>query len=131
MSASPLPRTTRSTAAPASARSIRDAQLTELIGKVHADNYGVYGVRKVWAELKHQGHQVARCTVQRLMRSEGLSGAVRGNKIRTTVPGERAVRAPDLVDRDFVAPAPPADRVRNRTRRGRAGGRPPALDQQH
>ncbi|GGW27454.1 hypothetical protein [Streptomyces xantholiticus] len=64
------------------------------------------------------------------MRSEGLSGAVRGNKIRTTVPGERAMRAPDLVDRDFVAPAPPAGQVRNRTRRGRAGGRPPALDQQ-
>ncbi|MCQ0025595.1 IS3 family transposase [Streptomyces somaliensis DSM 40738] len=85
---------------------MRDAELTVLIRKVHADDYGVYGVRKVWAELKRQGHRVARCTVERLMKAEGLSGAVRGKKTHTTIPGRQAVRAPDLVDRDFVTGAP-------------------------
>jgi putative transposase len=91
---------------PASARSIRDAELAVLISAVHADNYGVYGVRKIWHELRRQGHRVARCTVERLMREQGLAGAVRGRKIRTTVPDPGHERAPDLVNRDFVAAAP-------------------------
>jgi transposase InsO family protein len=91
---------------PPSARTIRDGELSELITKVHEENYGVYGARKVWRELRRQGQDVARCTVERLMRELGLSGAVRGKKVRTTIADPRAERAPDLVQRDFVAPAP-------------------------
>ena len=91
---------------PASARSVRDAELTGLIKTIHADNYGVYGVRKVWHELRRQGHHVARCTVERLMRDAGLSGAVRGRRVRTTMADPSHERAPDLVKRDFVALAP-------------------------
>jgi transposase InsO family protein len=91
---------------PPSTRAVRDAQLMELISRVHGENYGVYGVRKVWRELNRQGHAVARCTVERLMRELGLAGAVRGKKVRTTVADPRAERAPDLVKREFVASAP-------------------------
>ncbi|MGP9615402.1 IS3 family transposase, partial [Arthrobacter sp. AOP36-A1-22] len=62
---------------PASARSIRDARLTGLILHVHSENYGVYGARKVHAELRRQEIPVARCTVERLMRTEGLRGVSR------------------------------------------------------
>ncbi|MFF7859176.1 IS3 family transposase [Streptomyces sp. NPDC007904] len=82
-----------------SARQVRDAGLKELITEV-------YGARKVWRELNRQGHAVARCTVERLMRELGITGAVRGRKVVTTVADPAAVRAPDLVERDFVAPAP-------------------------
>ena len=59
------------------------------------------------AHLRRQGHRVAACTVDRLMRDEGLSGVVRGGKHRTTIPADRARRrAPDLLDRDFTAAAP-------------------------
>jgi putative transposase len=91
---------------PASARATRDAELTAAIKTIHADNYGVYGARKIWHELRRQGHQVARCTVERLMRQAGLSGVVRGRKIRTTTANPDHERAPDLLKRDFVAPAP-------------------------
>lgn len=91
---------------PPSARAVRDAELKEAITAVHEENYGVYGARKVWRELHRQGHAVARCTIERLMRELGLSGAVRGKKVRTTVPDPSAERAPDLVKRDFVASAP-------------------------
>jgi putative transposase len=69
-------------------------------------NYRVYGARKIWHHLRRQGHQVARCTIERLMRELGITGAVRGRKIVTTVQDRAAERAPDLVDRDFVAKAP-------------------------
>jgi len=91
---------------PVCARSIRDAELSALIEAVHAENYGVYGVRKVWRELGRRGHQVARCTVERLMKDLGLAGAVRGKKVRTTIADKHAERAPDLLKRDFVAAAP-------------------------
>ncbi|MGW0295344.1 IS3 family transposase [Streptomyces anthocyanicus] len=89
-----------------SARTVRDAELKEKIQQVHTSNYLVYGARKIWRELNRQGHEVARCTVERLMRELGLQGAVRGRRVITTVPGGQVDRAPDLVDRDFVAPAP-------------------------
>ncbi|MFJ8747256.1 IS3 family transposase [Embleya sp. NPDC127516] len=90
-----------------SARSLRDAELTALIANVHETNHGVHGVRKVWAELKRRGHtDVARCTVARPMKDAGLSGAVRGRKVRTTEPDPTATRAPDPLRRDFVATAP-------------------------
>lgn len=86
-------------------RARRDAELIERIRRVHAENFGVYGARKVWWQLRREGVDVARCTVERLMRGAGLRGVVRGKKRRTTVADEQAQRAPDLVDRDFSAPA--------------------------
>jgi len=91
---------------PASARSVSDAATTAVIQRVHADNYGVYGVRKVHAELARQGHQVARCTVHRLMRTAGLRGISRAKGPRTTIPGTGPDTRPDLLDRNFAAPAP-------------------------
>lgn len=93
---------------PPSARSVRDAELDEHIQRIHTGNYGVYGVRKVWRQLLREGHQVARCTVERRMRTLGLHGARRGKKIRTTVPEPGHQRAADLVKRDFTAARPNA-----------------------
>ncbi|WP_327342747.1 IS3 family transposase [Streptomyces europaeiscabiei] len=89
-----------------SARSVRDAELKEQIQKVYTSNYRVYGARKIWRELNRQGHAVARCTIERLMRELGIQGAVRGKRVITTIPGGQVERAPDLVDRNFVAGAP-------------------------
>jgi putative transposase len=73
---------------------------------VHRDNYGVYGARKVWRQLRREGIEVARCTVERLMRHQNLRGVVRGKTRRTTIPAEVAARPADLLDRDFTATAP-------------------------
>ncbi len=89
-----------------SARSRRDTVLRPVIRRVHEENYGVYGARKVWRQLHRQGVRVARCTVERLMRDLGLCGVVRGKKQRTTVSDEGADRPADLVDRQFGATAP-------------------------
>lgn len=91
---------------PASARAVRDAQLKDQVLRVYKDNYEVYGADKIWLELNRQGIAVARCTVERLMRELGIQGARRGKKIRTTIPGKDGQRAPDLLNRDFTAPAP-------------------------
>jgi putative transposase len=91
---------------PPSARVVRDAQLKTQIMRVWKDNYEVYGADKVWLELNRQGTGVARCTTERLMRELGICGVRRGRKIRTTVRDERHSRAPDLLRRDFAAPAP-------------------------
>jgi putative transposase len=89
-----------------SARAVRDDELAQRIREVHEKNLGVYGVRKVWWQLQREDVEVARCTVERLMAREGLKGAVRGKKRRTTIPDGQSTRAPDLVDRDFKASAP-------------------------
>jgi len=91
---------------PPSARSVRDAALKAEISRVWKENREVYGADKVWLELNRQGITVARCTTERLMRQLGLQGARRGKKVRTTVPGRNGQRAPDLLRRDFTAPAP-------------------------
>ena len=91
---------------PPAARVVRDAQLKTQIMRVWKDNYEVYGADKVWLELNRQGTGVARCTTERLMRELGICGVRRGRKIRTTVRDERHSRAPDLLRRDFAAPAP-------------------------
>jgi putative transposase len=96
---------------PVCARSVRDAELGDLIVRVRGEDFGVYGVREVWREPDRRGEAVARCTVERLMRGLGLSGAVRGRKVRTTIPDPSAERAPDLVKRNFVASAPNRCRV--------------------
>ena len=90
-----------------SARWRSDAELRPLIRRVHEENYGVYGARKVWRQLRRQGTAVARCTVERLMGDLGIQGVVRGKKRRTTtVSDEDAHRPADLVDRQFTATAP-------------------------
>lgn len=91
---------------PASARSVRDEQLIELIITVHKENMEVYGVRKVWHELRRQGHAVARCTVERLMRQAGLKGVLRDKHRRTTKPAAETERPADLVKRTFTASRP-------------------------
>jgi putative transposase len=89
-----------------SARAVRDAELKAQISRVHAANYGVYGVRKVWRQLHREGVVVARCTVARLMRELGLQGVRRGKKLRTTVRDDSHERAIDLLKRDFTAVRP-------------------------
>ncbi len=66
-------------------RARHDAWLKGEIERVWEDNYRVYGVRKVWRQLKREGVVVARCTVARLMRELGLQGVVRGRRIKTTL----------------------------------------------
>ena len=88
------------------ARKKRDDELIPEIYRVFNDNYEVYGARKVWRELKREDAAVGRCTIERLMRQEGLRGAVRGQSFRTTVPGEAANRPGDLVKREFTAARP-------------------------
>jgi putative transposase len=83
----------------------RDERLAGEVARVHTENFGVYGVRKVWAQLNREGIPVARCTVERLMRAQGLAGVRRGRRVRTTVPTD-GQRARDLVGREFNPPAP-------------------------
>jgi putative transposase len=89
-----------------SARAVRDAQLLALIRRVHERSDGSYGAEKVWRQLRREGVEVARCSVERLMRTDGLEGVRRARKRRTTIPGDQAQRPSDLVDRDFSAEAP-------------------------
>jgi putative transposase len=89
-----------------SAREVRDEVLRAEVCRVHAAHFGVYGARKLWRQLRREGVTVARCTVERLMRTSGLRGVVRGRRHRTTIPDETAPRPADLVQRDFRAAAP-------------------------
>jgi putative transposase len=84
----------------------RDAQLCPEISRIWEDNFRVYGVRKVWRQLKREGVAVARCTVERLMCKMGLQGAVRGRKAKTTIPAEVGAQPADLVLRNFTAVRP-------------------------
>jgi putative transposase len=90
------------------ARDRRDAELSQEIRRGFAENFGVYGVRKVWRQMKREGIAVARCTVARLMRQMGLQGVVRGKSIRTTVSDAAAPCPRDRVNRQFTAPRPNA-----------------------
>ena len=92
---------------PPSARSLRDAELVVEVRRVFTEHLGVYGADKVWTQLNREQIPVARCTIERLMRAVGLSGARRGKAFKlTTVPGDEALRPADLVEREFKAPAP-------------------------
>lgn len=94
-------------ARPPSVRALRDRELMTEIRRVFDGNYQVYGHRKVWAQLNREGHVVARCTVQRLMRLMGLQGAVRGRAWKTTtITSQQAARPADLVERRFTVEAP-------------------------
>ena len=87
-------------------RTKADAVLSEKIREVFNDNYGVYGVRKIWRQLKRQGEDVARCTVARLMKAMSLQGIIRGKHMRTTISDETAASPLDLVKRQFMAAKP-------------------------
>jgi transposase InsO family protein len=84
----------------------RDAALMPEIRRVFDENFQVYGVRKVWRQMLREGHDVARCTVERLMRKMGLEGVIRGKRMRTTVPDKAAPCPLDHVNREFRAERP-------------------------
>ena len=96
-----------------SKRALWDMAVTELLaGYYEPDEHGrrppesLYGSLKMWAHLHREGIQVARCTVERLMRANGWRGATRAKKVRTTIADPAATRAPDLVNRQFAVEAP-------------------------
>jgi putative transposase len=91
---------------PKSARRLRDEQLMPLIEEIHAESGATYGARRITRALRHKGIEVARCTIERLMRELGIEGVIRGQRRRTTVPEPSAPRPPDLVDRNFTATRP-------------------------
>ena len=89
-----------------SARARRDLELKPQIARVFAENFAVYGVRKVWRQMRREDFAVARCTVERLMRQMGLRGVIRGKPVRTTISDKAAPCPLDHVNRQFHAPAP-------------------------
>ncbi len=89
-----------------SARARRDAALRPEIKRVFDDNFRVYGVRKVWHQMRREGFDVARCTVARLMKEMGIEGVIRGKKVKTTIPDKAAPCPLDRVNRQFRVPAP-------------------------
>ena len=87
---------------------VRDEELKPEISRVLDENLDVYGADKVWTQMNREGHQVARCTVERLMRDLGISaGCTRGKALKRTTIGDEAQHRPaDLVDRQFAADRP-------------------------
>ena len=89
-----------------SRRAKEDMALKSKITRIFNDNFAVYGARKVWRQLRREGRDVARCTVERLMQSMGLQGVIRGKVLHTTH-SDKATPCPlDHVNREFHAPAP-------------------------
>lgn len=84
----------------------RDEALIPEIERVWQANLQVYGADKVWRQLNREGVAVARCTVERLMRRQGLRGVVRGKVVRTTISDSKAVCPLDRVNRQFKADRP-------------------------
>ena len=91
---------------PPCARALRDAELGPAIEAIWVKNYSVYGRRKLAKAVRKAGHNVGRDQVARLMRAHGIRGASREKTRFTTHADPAAVRAPDLVKRDFTATAP-------------------------
>lgn len=89
-----------------SAGAQRDEALKPEVMRVFAENFSVYGVRKVWRQMQREGVDVARCTVQRLMRDLGVQGVIRGKPVRTTISDKTAPCPLDQVNRQFHAQAP-------------------------
>ncbi|MGB3812111.1 MAG: IS3 family transposase [Shinella sp.] len=89
-----------------SARARSDIAMKIEIRRVFNENFQVYGVRKVWRQLRREGYDIARCTVARLMRGMGLQGVIRGKPVKTTVADKTAQCPLDRVNRQFFAPAP-------------------------
>jgi putative transposase len=88
------------------ARAKRDVLLQPEIKRVWQSNMQVYGADKVWKQMNREGIAVARCTVERLMKQQGLRGVSRGKRIRTTIPDVSAPRPLDRVNRQFKADRP-------------------------
>lgn len=88
------------------ARARRDTQLMPAIKQVWNNNLQVYGADKVWKQMNREGIEVARCTVERLMRGLGLRGAKRGKVMRTTISDPKAPCPQDKVNRQFHAERP-------------------------
>jgi putative transposase len=87
-------------------RAKRDAGLCPEIRRVWEENFQVYGVRKVWRQLRREGIEIARCTMARLMKQMGLAGVIRGKPVKTTVSNSAAPCPRDKVNRQFRAPRP-------------------------
>ncbi|WP_311775244.1 IS3 family transposase [Streptomyces spectabilis] len=107
---------------PKSARRQRDEQLIDHIRRIHGASGEIYGARRIHRQLRREGIIAARCTVERLMREDGLEGVIRGQRRRTTIPEPSVPRPPDLVSRRFTAIRPNqlwvADLTYIRTRAG-------------
>ena len=99
-------RSKRADPARQSARARRDDALRPEVRRVFEENWGVYGVRKVWRQLRREGFDIARCTVARLMKSMGIQGIIRGRPHRTTIPDKKHPCPLDKVNRQFRVPAP-------------------------
>jgi putative transposase len=80
--------------------------LVPQIDRIWRGNLQVYGADKVWRQLAREGMTAARCTVERLMRREGLRGVMRGKVVRTTVSDSKAPCPLDRVNRQFRAERP-------------------------
>lgn len=90
-----------------SARAVRDAVMTQILLALWITNRKVYGAHKLWKAARRAGHDIGRDQVGRLMRELGIEGISRRRKrVFTTVSDPDALRAPDLVNRDFTAAAP-------------------------
>ena len=90
----------------ASDRARQDRLDMAAIKEVFDGSRGRYGARKVWHQLRREGHDIARCTVERLMKAMGLQGVVRGKKVITTHPDAAQPCPDDKVNRAFVADMP-------------------------
>jgi transposase InsO family protein len=91
---------------PRSARAVSDELLGGEVVRLHVENYGVYGVRKMHALMKRQGWLIGRDQTARLMRTLGLRGVKRSKRVFTTKPDPAAEKPRDLVKRQFTAAAP-------------------------
>ena len=89
-------------------RAKRDELLKPEIERVWHENFRVYGARKVWLQLNREAIEVARCTVERLMKVMATHGVRRGKKVITTVPAVLDERPRDAVNRDFSVDRPNA-----------------------
>ncbi len=114
---------------PPSKRVLWDMVVTEILAGYYQPGVdgrrrpeSLYGSQKMWAHLNREGIVVARCTVERLMQTNGWQGVTRAKKVRTTVSDPTAARPPDLVDRQFMVEAPNQLVVADFTHVAMAGG---------
>ena len=91
-----------------SARAIRDAVMLPVVMALWAANRKVYGAHKLWKAARRAGHDIGRDQMARLMRELGIRGVSRRRTVFTTRQDPDAVRAPDLVNRNFTADRPDA-----------------------
>src|SRR6202140_4299683 len=97
---------TRADPARLSERAKQDAIRENKIRRVFEENFEVYGARKVWRQLRREGEDIARCTVERLMRNMGLRGVIRRKPVKTTISDKAAPCPLDHVNRQFRPPRP-------------------------